>query len=106
MFENDGVRWHLLAWALAARGRFDEATEVRERAEEESMPGFWQQWVYDAYLAWETGDSASAYAAVDTAWARVGTETGRAALDSVRVTDFGLPSLLSDRTESEDGSGA
>jgi hypothetical protein len=106
MFENDGVRWHLLAWALAAQGRFDEATEVRERAEEESMPGFWQQWVYDAYLAWETGDSASAYAAVDTAWARVGTETGRAALDSVRVTDFGLPSLLTDRTESEDGSGA
>jgi hypothetical protein len=93
MLDTDGVRWHLLAWSLAAQGRFEEAAQARGRAEEESMPGFWQAWMYLAYVGWEAGDSEGAYAAIDSAWARVATETGRAALDSVRVSEFGLPTF-------------
>ncbi|MGY8779243.1 MAG: hypothetical protein ACKVIN_14135, partial [Longimicrobiales bacterium] len=56
---------------------------------------FWQQYMYKAYVSQAAGDSLAANAVVDSAWARVSTDTGRASLDSVRVAEFGLPSLLS-----------
>jgi hypothetical protein len=34
------------------------------------------------------------FAAIDTAWALVASDVGRATLDSVRVSEFGLESLL------------
>jgi len=101
MLDTDGVRWHLLAWSLAAQGQFEEAAQARDRAEEEAMPGFWQQWMYLAYVRREEGDSEGAYAAIDSAWARVSTEIGRAALDSVRVAEFGLPTFREAPPEAE-----
>jgi tetratricopeptide (TPR) repeat protein len=95
MWEPDPVAHHLVAWALAAQGRWEEAAESRRRADElAAAPGFWQQWMYLAYTRRHAGDSIGAYTAVDSAWARVGSERARAALDSVRVTEFGLPPLL------------
>ena len=91
----DPRRHHLLAWALAAQGRLDEARAARERAEELGQVTFWQQYMYKAYVSQAAGDSLAANAVVDSAWARVSTDTGRASLDSVRVAEFGLPSLLS-----------
>jgi tetratricopeptide (TPR) repeat protein len=96
IFEADVVRWHLLAWSLAAQGRLQEAAVVRDRAEALGTPGFWQQWMYLAYQRREAGDSIGAYLAIDSAWTRASTDTGRAALDSVRVAEFGLGSLLED----------
>jgi tetratricopeptide (TPR) repeat protein len=104
LLEEDGVRWHLLAWSLAVQGRWDEAAPARTRAEELSESGFWQQWMYLAYARRRGGDASGAFAAIDSAWSRVVTETGRVALDSVRVTEFGLSSLLADRTEAEETS--
>ena len=92
--EDDGVRWHLLAWALAAQGRWDEAEQARERAEAEIDTGFWQSWMYLAYVRRHDGNQSGALAAVDSAWERVATDVGRVALDSVRVADFGLPPML------------
>lgn len=90
LYDPDAARHHLLAWSLAAQGRFDEAAEARERGEEIARGVFWQAFMYNAYVAREAGDTAAALAAIDTAWARVMTETGRFALDSVRVAEFGL----------------
>lgn len=92
--EADATRQHLLAWALAAQGRLDEAEAVRTRALELGQAVLWQQYLYEAYRYRSAGDTAAARAAVDTAWTRVATPLGRAALDSVRVADFGLDSLL------------
>jgi len=92
--DEDPTRHHLLAWALAAQGRYDEAAAARARALEQGEAVLWQQYIYKAYMHRAAGDSAAAYAAVDSAWARVATEIGRRALDSVKVAEFGLPSSL------------
>lgn len=90
----DPTRHHLLAWALAAQGRFEEAAAARARGLEQGQALFWQQYLYEAYEHREAGDSAAALLAVDSAWARVATDIGRATLDSVRVAEFGLESLF------------
>jgi tetratricopeptide (TPR) repeat protein len=100
--DDDLVQWHLLAWALASQGRWDEATEARERAEELGETGFWQRWIYVAYDRRRRGDEEGARAAADSAWEWVSTDVGRVALDSLRVAEFGLPSRLQDRMETED----
>ncbi len=100
-YEPDAARQHLLAWSLAAQGDFEEAAVVRERAEEIARGVFWQAFMYTAYAARETGDTATALAAIDTAWAQVMTETGRFAIDSVRVADFGLESYRIEGAEDE-----
>jgi tetratricopeptide (TPR) repeat protein len=94
ILEDDGVRWHLLAYALAAQGKWDEAISARARAEALIETGFWQSRMYQAYLRQRDGDRVGALAAIDSAWAAVATDVGRAALDSVRVSDFGLEPLL------------
>lgn len=91
--QTDVARHHLLAWALAAQGEFREAEEQRAIGDEIARPVFWQGFMYDAYVRWEAGDTAAAYASIDTAWAAVMTETGREAIDSVRVSEFGLETL-------------
>ena len=90
--EADVTRQHLLAWALAAQGRMGEARAARARAEELGDAFFWQQYVYEAYVHRQEGDTAAVRAALDSAWVRTFSEVGRSALDSVRVSDFGLPS--------------
>ncbi len=90
----DPPRHHLLAWALAAQGRFTEAEAARARGLEQGEALFWQQYMYQAYTHRARGDTIRAQAAVDSAWIRVATDIGRASLDSVRVADFGRESLL------------
>jgi protein O-mannosyl-transferase len=90
IYPDDAVRRHLLAWALAAQGRFGEAAEERARAEALGRAGFWQQWAYLAYMRREAGDTVGALAAMDSAWQSTATELAKTTVDSVRVADFGL----------------
>jgi tetratricopeptide (TPR) repeat protein len=99
IFEADPSRHYILAWALAAQGRVEEARAARGRAEELGQALFWHQWMYHAYMRRAAGDTVGALAAVDSAWAVPSTRTGRAALDSVRVADFGLAPLLAEPPE-------
>ena len=93
LLETDTVRRHLLAWSLAAQGRWEEAERERARADAERPAGFWHQWVYLAYTRQREGDREGALAAFDTARARVATDVGRASLDSIGVYDFGVGPL-------------
>jgi tetratricopeptide (TPR) repeat protein len=94
-FEGDPTRHHLLAWALAAQGKWVEAAEARRRAEElpESV-NFWHRSMYVAYMRRHEGDTLGTRIALDSAWAAVATGLGRRSMDSVRVADFGLDPLL------------
>jgi tetratricopeptide (TPR) repeat protein len=101
---EDAARHHLLAWALAAQGRMDEAAE--ERALGEEIGGravFWQGYMYEAYAARSDGLLDRAVAKLDTAWAAARTEVGRYAIDSVRVSEFGLESRLEGAPEAQPG---
>lgn len=89
MHPADGIRLHVLAWALGARGAWGEAAEVRERADQRSRADFWQRWIYDAWVAERAGNAAAMRAALDSARVRVGSDVGAAWLDSVFVRDFG-----------------
>ena len=93
-YEPDPTRWHLLAWALAAQGEWDEARSARQRAEEIAFVRIWHQWMYLAYARGAEGDSAGALEALDSAWVSAGADVERRAIDSVRVARFGLEPLL------------
>jgi hypothetical protein len=90
---RDVARHHLLAWSLAAQGRWGEATEEGAIGDGLARPLFWQGFMYDAYRHWNDGDTIAAYASIDTAWTSVNSRAGREAIDSVRVTEFGLETL-------------
>jgi tetratricopeptide (TPR) repeat protein len=92
--DSDPTRHHLLAWALAAQGRWGEARAARARGLEQGSLGLWHEYLYDAYVHRELGDTARAHAAADSAWTRALTRTARSTLDSVRVAEFGLESRL------------
>jgi hypothetical protein len=100
LYDQDPTRHHLLAWALAVQGRWDEAAAARARAVEFPVGiNFWHQWMYRAYVARHDGDTLEVRLALDSAWASVATTRGRQALDSARVFDFGLaPRLVVDST--------
>jgi len=89
-WEDDPTRYYLLAWALAAQGRFDEAAAANAKGLEQGDVRMWQRDMYRAYVLRSEGDSIGAAAAVDAASSGVATTPGRAALDSVRVSEFGL----------------
>jgi tetratricopeptide (TPR) repeat protein len=93
-YPSDPTRWHLLAWALAAQGRLEEARSARARGLELGEGLFWQRYAYQAYDLRALGDTAGARTALDSAWTRAFTDIGRAALDSVRVTEFGLSTAV------------
>ena len=46
--------------------------------------------MYLAYLTRYEGDLVGAHQALDSAWQAAATDFGRAAIDSVRVSEFGL----------------
>jgi hypothetical protein len=102
LYDEDPTRHHLLAWSLAAQGRWDGARAARARAESFPQGGivFWHRWMYQAYERREAGDTVGIRAALDSAWASVATARGRQAMDSARVAAFGLAPLL------ESGAGA
>ena len=101
--EEDATRHHLLAWALAARGRFEEAARSRARGVEQGETWIWQRHMYQAYVAREAGNGAAEAAALDSAWSRAYTVMGRRAVDSVIVSEFGLPSRLGSATDTAPG---
>jgi hypothetical protein len=94
---TDAIRLHVLAWALAAQGRWAEAGEVRARADQRGIATFWQRWLYDAWQARRRGDPAAMEQALDSAVANARSATGRDALDAVLSRDFGLEGLLLDQ---------
>ncbi|MEX0837652.1 MAG: hypothetical protein WD101_04920 [Gemmatimonadota bacterium] len=87
---TDGIRLHVLAWALGARGAWDEAAEVRARTDDRARVDFWQRWVYDAWVAKRRGDSAAMHRALDSARVKVDNPVGAEVLDSLLVSDFGF----------------
>ena len=91
---EDPARHHLLAWALAAQGRMEEAAAERAIGEVTGRAVFWQGYAYEAYVLRFAGDPAAAAAKLDTAWLAARSDAARSALDSVRVSEFGLQSLL------------
>lgn len=99
---EDPARWHLLAWSLATQARWEEAAEAEATGDSLGSSGVWQHWLYLALTRRHWGDSIGAYEAVDSAWAAVATDTGRQALDSIRIHDFGLASLGDARRPPED----
>jgi len=90
LVEADPLREVILAWALASQGSLDEALEWRTKAEAQIRARFWQGFVTDAYFAERQGDTLGVRVALDSAYAAVGTDIGRRALDSLRVNRFGL----------------
>jgi hypothetical protein len=92
---EDPARYHLLAWSLAAQGRLAEAAELRAVGDETGGRAvFWQGFMYEAYALRASGDRRGAEAKLDTAWIVARSEAGRTAVDSVRVSEFGLESRL------------
>lgn len=87
---DDMARHHLLAWALAAQGRMEEATRAREVGDSLGTALFWMSYMYVAHERWEAGDTAEAYVAIDSAYVWVSSDLGRATLDSIKVADFGF----------------
>jgi len=106
LYPRDALRQHVLAWALVSRGAWDEAIEARRRGDEIGQVDFWHRWVYDAHVARRLGDEAAMRTALDSAWVKVRTQVGRAALDSIVVHDFGVesPALLERSGEVDGGS--
>ena len=86
--DYDPARLHLLAWALAAQGRWEEAHHTRTEADEYPYPGLWQQWMYLAYVRRNEGNMDGALVAIDSAASVAITEHARAAIDSVSVFEF------------------
>jgi tetratricopeptide (TPR) repeat protein len=92
IYPEDVTREHLLAWALAAQGRWEEAAESRTRAEGlTATVNFWHRSMYSAYVARHEGDTLRMRVALDSAWVGVATGLGRRTMDSIRVAEFGAP---------------
>lgn len=87
---NDMARHHLLAWALAAQGRMEEAAEAREVGDSLGKTLFWMSYMYVAHERWAAGDTAAVHVAIDSAYSWVSSDVGRATLDSITVADFGF----------------
>lgn len=87
--DDDPVRHHLLAWALAEQGRWEEAAQARLGAIAHGEGDYWQQWVSLAHLEAASGDTASARAALDSARVKAVSQGGSMQVDSLYVTLLG-----------------
>ena len=94
--DTDAVQHHLLAWALAEQGRWEEAAEARRGAIAQGEGHSWQQWVSLAYLEAHAGDTASATVALDSARLVATTRASRAQIDSLRAEMLGPPASDAD----------
>jgi tetratricopeptide (TPR) repeat protein len=88
LHEADPLRQHVLAWALAARGAWDQAERVRLRADELGAPPIWHRPLYEAYRHQRDGNVTEVRAALAAARATVASETGRASLERIIARDF------------------
>lgn len=89
--DDDAVRHHLLAWALAKQERWDEAAQARQGAIAQGEGDYWQQWVSLAYLKAYAGDTLAAEAALDSARIKAVTRSGRRQVDSLGAALLGKP---------------
>ena len=80
---TNAVQAHLLARALAAQGRLDEAIEARELAIELGE-NRWEQWAWLSELEMSRGDTVRAVMHLDSALTRVRGPGELAAVDSTR----------------------
>lgn len=80
---TDAVQHHILARALRAMGRVEEAIEARRGAIRHGEGDRWQQWGWLAELRLMAGDTAGARRAVDSARARATTEDALVGVDSL-----------------------
>ncbi len=87
--DEDPVRHHLLAWALAEQGRWGEAAEARLGAIARGEGDYWQQWVSLAYLHIQSGDTVAARVALDSARVKAVSAGGGLQVDSLYVTLLG-----------------
>ncbi len=83
--DTRAVPHHLLAWALAEQGRWQEAAEARRGAIVHGESGYWQQWVSLAYLRHQAGDTAGVKAALDSALIRARSSYALRQVDSLRA---------------------
>jgi tetratricopeptide (TPR) repeat protein len=86
---DDPVRHHLLSWALAQQGRWEEAARERQVTIEQGEGAHWQQWMSLGWLEGRAGDTASARVALDTARARTSEPAALAQIDSIRSEILG-----------------
>jgi predicted Zn-dependent protease len=89
--DDDPVRHHLLAWALAEQGRWAEAAQSRMGAITRGEGDYWQQWVSLAQLEANAGDTAAAAVALDSARLKAVTRSARTQVDSLRAVLLGSP---------------
>jgi tetratricopeptide (TPR) repeat protein len=87
--DDDAVRHHLLAWALASQERWDEAAQARKGAIAQGEGDYWQQWISLAYLQAYAGDTVAARAALDSARVKAVTRSGRRQVDSLGAALLG-----------------
>ena len=97
LYPADPIRLNILAWVLASRGAWDEAAELRIRADEMGVPDTWQRFLYDAYTLRRSGDAGGMLRALNAARATAGNDRARAVVDSIVTGDFGMQRL--DRSE-------
>jgi predicted Zn-dependent protease len=83
---TDAVQYHLLSRALERQGRFREAGEARRASIRHGEGEHWEQWVWLARLELAAGDTAGAWAAVDSARQRVLTPDESRQIDSLALS--------------------
>jgi len=82
---TDAVQYHLLSRALEHQGRFREASEARRASIRHGEGDHWEQWVWLARLEVAAGDTAGAWAALDSARQRVLTPDESRQIDSLAL---------------------
>ena len=87
--DEDPVRHHLLAWALAEQGRWVEAAAARERAIELGEGDYWQQWVSLAQLRAFSGDTVAARVALDSARVKAVSDSGAEQVNALYIDLLG-----------------
>jgi hypothetical protein len=80
---TDAVQYHLLSRALEKQGRFQEAAEARSAAIRHGEGSHWEQWGWLARVELAAGDTAEAWAAVDSARQRVRSPEESRQIDSL-----------------------
>jgi hypothetical protein len=89
---TDGVQHHTLSRALQAQGRLRDAIDSRRAAIRYGESEHLEQWVWLAEIQLELGDTAQAWASLDSARLRADSRRERSQLDSILVVlGVGVP---------------
>ncbi|MGW8267511.1 MAG: tetratricopeptide repeat protein, partial [Longimicrobiales bacterium] len=83
---TDAVQYHLLSRALEKQGRFREAAEARRASIQHGEGDHWEQWSWLAGVEMAAGDTAAAWAALDSARSRAETPSENRQIDSIMRT--------------------